>query len=534
MNTRKTRKKNLRNDNRGAIMVLGIFMACAMIGLTWEFIGFGDAMIWRDRTQEAADAAAFTSASVHARGMNFIAFLNIIMFVMTAIYIVMAMVFNIMDFILVFTNTRSRVWWGPRRCSLHGKSVQVLGAAISLIPAGVTQAIGSGLVKVGGQFCNIARIQGPHDKLKDAILRYERVMGRVMPPMSSAQNTIGLLAPWGGAASAAYVSYQYKDWDKARYGLAMSPSMVPGLAAKKWEYDGDPYSGPDNRIGLPYERKRFKDLCDVISGRVGDAVKGLLGPFGSGPAGFIIDLFMGMLGDAITDSYCSKDGKGLFSPADTAIYNAWQTIFLGYKPNHIYQFNDSKGREFWEGLDNDGRPVGPKHVVPYAQNGNDWMQVYGVVSGSNREEKSQRIVATNGFNWSAQNTSPGSFPLYFAEAEFYFDCDAKWDEGGCNESEYASYALNWRTRLRRVHTVNWKSALFDTVASGSIGQTVDAAILNKVKDLGVFKTASSKLGSMSGLADQAVDKGYEWLKGQGTDYVKGILNTNTLVPELIH
>ena len=55
-------RKSLKRDNNGAIMVLGIFMACAMIGLTWEFIGLGDAMIWRDRSQEAADAAATARA----------------------------------------------------------------------------------------------------------------------------------------------------------------------------------------------------------------------------------------------------------------------------------------------------------------------------------------------------------------------------------------------------------------------------------------------------------------------------------------
>jgi len=69
-------------------MVLGIFMACAMVAMMWYLVGIGDAVIWRDRSQEAADAIAFSSASVHARGMNFIAFLNIVMLVLAAIYLI--------------------------------------------------------------------------------------------------------------------------------------------------------------------------------------------------------------------------------------------------------------------------------------------------------------------------------------------------------------------------------------------------------------------------------------------------------------
>jgi hypothetical protein len=41
--------------------------------------------------------------------------------------------------------------------------------------------------------------------------------------------------------------------------------------------------------------------------------------------------------------------------------------------------------------------------------------------------------------------------FYVAEAEFYHDCENAWDDNDCNGGDHATYRLNWRTRLRRVH-----------------------------------------------------------------------------------
>ena len=80
---------NLQKNNRGAIMVLGIFFACMMIGWMWMLIGLGDAFIWRDRSQEAADAMSYSSAAIQAQGMNLISFVNVLMLIMTAVYMLM-------------------------------------------------------------------------------------------------------------------------------------------------------------------------------------------------------------------------------------------------------------------------------------------------------------------------------------------------------------------------------------------------------------------------------------------------------------
>src|SRR4051812_41998505 len=68
-----------RTDQRGAVMVMGIFMCCIIVGALWYVAGIGDAIVLRERSQEIADAGAFSGATLHARGMNLIVLLNLVM-----------------------------------------------------------------------------------------------------------------------------------------------------------------------------------------------------------------------------------------------------------------------------------------------------------------------------------------------------------------------------------------------------------------------------------------------------------------------
>src|SRR6187401_728579 len=64
---------------QGAILVLGVFMCACMAGALWYLIGIGDAIVYRERLQEGADAVAFSAATLDARGMNLIVLLNLLM-----------------------------------------------------------------------------------------------------------------------------------------------------------------------------------------------------------------------------------------------------------------------------------------------------------------------------------------------------------------------------------------------------------------------------------------------------------------------
>lgn len=84
MTDRKPRGPIVR-DERGAIMVLGIFMCTCLVGALWYIAGIGDAVVYRERLQEAADATAMSTAVLHARGMNIIVMVNLAMAAVLAI-----------------------------------------------------------------------------------------------------------------------------------------------------------------------------------------------------------------------------------------------------------------------------------------------------------------------------------------------------------------------------------------------------------------------------------------------------------------
>jgi hypothetical protein len=71
------RSTDLRSDDRGAFMVMGIFLSLVLVGALWSIAGTGQAILFRERMQEAADAAALGAAAVDARAMNTIVLLNL-------------------------------------------------------------------------------------------------------------------------------------------------------------------------------------------------------------------------------------------------------------------------------------------------------------------------------------------------------------------------------------------------------------------------------------------------------------------------
>ncbi len=93
----------LRADQEGAVLVMGLFMGCLLVAALWYVIGVGDALIWHDQNQEAADAIAFSSAAMHARGMNYIAAINLFMAAITAVYLVLRFLQGFLHAILSVT-----------------------------------------------------------------------------------------------------------------------------------------------------------------------------------------------------------------------------------------------------------------------------------------------------------------------------------------------------------------------------------------------------------------------------------------------
>lgn len=75
----------LRRDDRGAILLMGVFVGPFLIGLVYYAFSCSMAMLHREGLQQAADASAFSAAVLSARAMNAIAVMNVLMMCITSL-----------------------------------------------------------------------------------------------------------------------------------------------------------------------------------------------------------------------------------------------------------------------------------------------------------------------------------------------------------------------------------------------------------------------------------------------------------------
>ena len=76
-------------DDRGAVAVAGLAMAVFLTAIMYYEIGVGDAIYFKEQLQDASDSAGFAAAVYHAKGMNMIVVLNLIMAAVLAVIVVL-------------------------------------------------------------------------------------------------------------------------------------------------------------------------------------------------------------------------------------------------------------------------------------------------------------------------------------------------------------------------------------------------------------------------------------------------------------
>ena len=552
----------LHGDRHGAILLIGIFMCCILASLIWYLLGIGQAILWRDRGQEVADTIALTSASCHARGMNFIAFFNLLMLLVTAVFII----FRLIDYVLVGLALGIFTW----------------------VPG--TQ----GFITPTWQF---------HDKLARGLAKYERAMERIFPHMGRLQIWVAHGAPWWGFASSLAVSQKYETLGRGYLGGPLSLSMAdtdwltrfqkarpdkpltsepkppradpppdngrPGWEVDRWraktqgdqeEYDKALSRWEElkaqnrqsyrqlalpqdffGRLGLPVAADKFNILCTSALAVAPDmalqqarkissgfqaamdnpvarsAVTSLLrlatyqvkellcgkpfwksGQYTSPDPKDLQDLTTAnedprcsdeAIGDQLIAGAPPRPGRPPPSPglmpdrsqggaaldrwnAANHAYGVWADKKNAWDKYHSREAVDQRdfrrtqlknecrrlGRSWTQddviALQNRNRDKGPKLVVPYAFNGNDWMQVWSFVWAPAPDDSDVRHmlqVVPKIMRRAVADESPvePANNWYFAQAEFYLDCHDRWF-AACNVWNLATFKLAWRARLRRV------------------------------------------------------------------------------------
>lgn len=201
-------------DRKGAITVIGLFAVLFLAGALWYVIGIANAVLYRERVQDAADAVAFAGAVYHARGMNIIVTLNILMAALLGLVV------------------------AARLLRFLNDTANVIGCGCSPVPF-----IGPTCINV----CSFTfRARQPLANLET---RLTNLYNRVGPTLSKTQVGVARAMPWIAEVKAVGVSLNYAP--DVRFGAIASFSLVPLPS--------------DDRLGLPVQEGDDKVLCGKVS-----------------------------------------------------------------------------------------------------------------------------------------------------------------------------------------------------------------------------------------------------------------------------
>ena len=75
----------LHRDEGGNVIVIYVAASLLLVGMVWAIIGTGARVVQKETIQSSADAAAFSASVIKAKGLNIIAFCNLVMALLLAL-----------------------------------------------------------------------------------------------------------------------------------------------------------------------------------------------------------------------------------------------------------------------------------------------------------------------------------------------------------------------------------------------------------------------------------------------------------------
>jgi hypothetical protein len=408
-----------KDDQCGAITVMGVFMASFLIGILFYMIGTGDAILYREHMQDAADATAFSAAVYDARGMNIIALINLIMAGILAVLILLNLI------------------------------VLILAAVGFFFPP--ADAIAA--------------------ELKELITDVGPIVTKVLTGMDFVADGVAVAVPWVAFVKSIDVANEYGAPSSG--GVTAAVSQIPWIVVKPIAKatPGKPADYP--RLGLPVSNWTFTSLCREAGQIVDDLFDTGLNLFhipGSGFVESILDTAFQIALQWEPSYFC---GGGAFdeTKATSSATTSCKQEQKEYnqqdpKPTQPFQLQKCidtavKGAKAaqWKAQTQN---VAPKIVFQGAFAGDDYFTVYGWAWGN------FHTGGDGGVNVGAWHpgevSAPGS-PHSFAKAEFFYDKGTgssglgepvgTWlDLAVVPESVSgipgdAMYNMRWRARMRR-------------------------------------------------------------------------------------
>ncbi|RYZ05492.1 MAG: hypothetical protein EOO73_19775 [Myxococcales bacterium] len=466
----------LKRDERGAIMVIGVVAGALLVGALWHIAGIGDAIAWRERAQDAADAAAFENAVWNARGMNVIVAINIVMSVVLAVFIfwrtVMVMVTLALvlgGILCVFTAglgcgftaavARAEMWMVRQDPPFTEKIMRIL-TAMSAAEVAVATA-----TPIVGLMQSNTNTQGSY-----AVSNVSTQSASLLPAinvdmadklMSCFQGKGRYEGKHRKKTKADVAAGIYQDFFRnPRLGIGVSLPMQEESYSALCEKGGAAIGrNAADLIGLLGGSQGFVDGMKAVSDKFGKVVGTLPGIFcapmgeGKSPEGLTeeigaravdackSELADRVVGDAKDGKYRDDDGKVVTEKEYVSDCKKKKGKAAKDKLQGAFQSKDS-GTGY-----NRTECATPAKVWEWAINGNVFMRSFAQIEKDapmvDRDAKGLEVADGN----RSGNVVAVRTEEVEAHAEIYFDCDKQWMDD-CRGD--APWKIGWKARLRRV------------------------------------------------------------------------------------
>lgn len=477
--------RDLHNDQRGAIMLMGLAMSCFLIGGLWFLIGIGDSIVFRDSMQEAADHAAFTSAVLHAKGMNFISACNLILLALIAIHIVMGLIHDILLAICIIgalfsAGTACIPWtrWRPIYTG-YGKGFKQVANVIHYLEQGAS---------IGYPFIGVAKAY---------------TLGNDYGEFGPKKHNVNMIAL---STSLVPGSVMNGAVNKI-FGQRAATKLPSGVSGPTQPATGG-YS-PGKKSFLPVEPKHFDEVCKRISNKGLDFLIGLTG---RNPGGKVMKVLKGIIGGVLVLRYCNDLGSGAAAAAGLSDAigkgndkidedNALNASKLpeGQQGTDIQKVKtDGIGGAIDPGFDSWWGKDGP--YVPWGgtSNGSPWQQIWTFNLLPEFKDAQQHRVHVGADNKHVE--SDAKVWGYFSQAEFFFDCTKNWGDLSCNGEFNAAYSIKWRAKLRRLQLPQMGSLLSSFAGQFLKNMTAYTNFKNMFKNSDLAKKLGDTVGGAVGVS----------------------------------
>jgi hypothetical protein len=526
--------RHLAKDESGGLLLVGILMGALLVGGLWYMASVGDAILWREHAQDAADAAAFENAVWNARGMNLLVLLNMLMALVMAVLVIWRMLILFLGVLI---------------------AVIAIACALGfLIPNPISTVACTLARAVPRMAATLARMKRIDDRIATRVVRIthalatsQKVVAGAIPPvgaivsMKDTNDAFDVSAAWTFSAAAL---------PNIEQGFRLGVGANPGFECDDAEDSYSPRDFLQPRVGyvfsLPAQEDQWSVLCmraaqvvpnnlAAVLERTGapqelisafDALSLIMGPIAGtfptvfcAPGGTQIPKAVSDLVDGVARDRCNKEGEGVMVDGEKK--------FRKPNPDSPGDFLDG---EFVDEFDMDGCMEGqarkggmgrvdgrkptcskPFKVWDYAANGNIAMQSFSFVDKEapllSRDDDGLDVADGD----DTGNVAEVDPPWIRAQAEMYYDCRSpapvnpvpgfmvgalSWEQ--CRT--HAPWTMNWRARLRRIQRLE------DMAARAGERVMVESLINGANKMLGrAAKNALTRRGVPDILSENSKD-----------------------------